>query len=153
MSNEMNVYGIADFNKEMFYFSRELNKLLFDYFYIDSAEWDIDTQEMKIVVKMLTMDESDKRNKAGDIQVMNFQSANQMEYFTAQVMKDRVKLKQLSIKFVEEHEEEVYTAIVHKLTAIYNDFKTIEHPAGSKMSLDIEIKDVDMFYSESKRII
>lgn len=153
MSNEMDVYGRTEFDKEMFYFSRELNKLLFDYFYIDTANWDIDKQEMKIVVKMLTMDESDDRNEAGSVKVMNFQAANQMEYFTAQVMKDRAKLKQLSEKFVEEHEEEVYTALVHKMTALYNGFKTIEHPSGSKMSLNIEIKDVDMFYSESKRII
>lgn len=152
MSNEMEQYGEgsvelhseSQFNREMESFANIVNGTTFDYFYIDSARWDKEGKELFIIVKIITPG-SGNLTTEGHIKYIEFKKKHTNEYFTAQVMRNTDKLNELSNRFKVEHEQDIQQELGRFLLNKFNEVKTLEYSTGSKMSVDIEVEDVNLF--------
>ena len=147
MNNEMEVRAgqevEVDFNSEMEKFANVINGEVFDYFYINSARWDTDEQRMYITVNVLPSN-SEALTQEGHLKYIKFESKYQMDYFSAQVNKDKQKLDELSVVFREEHEgdmkQEVYSFMLNK----FNEVKSVGYSSDSTMSVNIDFEDVEV---------
>lgn len=148
MTNEMDVRAgqeiEVEFNSEMRNFANVINGEVFDYFYINSARWDIDDQRIYITVNVLPST-SEALTQKGQLKYIKFKSKHQMDYFSAQVNKDKQKLDELSVVFREEHKkdmtQDVYSFILNK----FNEVKTTNYNSDFKMSVDIGFEDIELF--------
>lgn len=133
-----------DFNSEMKNFANILNGTVFDYFYIDNAKWDKELQELFITLKILPS-ESEALTQEGVVKYIEFKSQHTIDYFSAQVNKDKQKLDELSVVFREENEDDMIQEVYKYMLNKFNEVKTIDYNSGSKMSVDIEFEDVELF--------
>lgn len=148
MTNEMEARAgqeiEVDFNSEMKKFANVISGTVFDYFYINSAMWDTDEQRMYITVNVLPST-SEALTQEGQLKYIKFESKYRMDYFTAQVNKDKQKLDELSVVFREEHEEDMKQEVYEFMLNKFNEVKTVGYSSDSTMSVDIDFEDVELF--------
>lgn len=134
----------VEFNSEMKNFANVINGEVFDYFYINSARWDTDEQRMYIIVNVLPSN-SEALTEAGHLKYIKFESKYRMDYFSAQVNKDKQKLDELSIVFREEHESDIKQDVYKFMLDKFNEVKTITNSSNSALSVKIDFEDVELF--------